>query len=395
MADNPQIDLVFQGQCPDCAERVAEMPQALPAVGDDFDWNVRDFDSFRRFLLEELAARFPARTRWTPADVEVALAEVLAFALDQLSDALDRVAAEGVLATARRPESVRRLLNLIGYDALALANAERNNFFNHPVTPGDTRTPEQRFEQFWSDNPAEMEAARITGPREIHTQRRMVTLDDYVTRLEEHPLVLRAQSSSAWSGSWTRVQVAVINWQRHALDETGVVFPGDLWTEVANFYTERGLDAPNLSALTTLRSVLMPYIDAYRMAGQEVVLLDAVEVGILISLSIEVDANYFQSEVRRAVEQALGTGPGGFFEPGRLQFGEDLHAGDLFQTLMSLDGVDNVCLNRFKRMGDQYPDEADFGRITLSGLEVAICDDDPQHPERGYYRLKLGGGRKG
>lgn len=397
MADNPDIDLSFEGKCPDCGQRTVDLPEALPSVGDDFDWNVRDFDGFRRFMLEELAARFTQRNRWTAADVEVVLVENLSFALDQLSDSLDRVAAEGYLETARRPESVRRLLKVIGYDALGLAKRMGEAPFDGESGSGsgDTRTDEERFDQYWLDNPAKMEAARLKGPREIQTQRRMVTLNDYMTRLEEHPAVLRAQAWSEWGGSWTVIQVATVNWQRHTLDEEGLVFPDDLWEEIEDFHSELGLRLPDRSSQPTLRALLNPFLEAYRLCGQEVILRDAVEVGILLSLSVQVDSNYFQSEVRRAVEKALGTGPGGFFEPGRLRFGEDLHAGDLYQTIMDLDGVDNVCLNRFKRLGDRYPDQSDLGRIVLSGLEVAICDNNPAKPERGYFHLSLRGGRKG
>jgi hypothetical protein len=136
-------------------------------------------------------------------------------------------------------------------------------------------------------------------------------------------------------------------------------------------------------------------LEKWRMAGQEVVLEDAVPVAIKMFISIRVQENYFQSEVRNAVRQALGTGPGGFFEPGRLGFGEDLYASDVFQTLMSLDGVENVCLNRFKRLGDSYPDQTDTGRIPLEGLEIAVCVNDPGRPERGYINLTLTGGRRG
>jgi len=109
MAESPKSELVFEGRCPDCAERRVELPAPLPETGDDFAWLVRDYDSFRRFMLEELAGRFPERTRWTAGDLEVVLVEALAAVLDQLSDMTDRVAAEASLETARRPESVRRL----------------------------------------------------------------------------------------------------------------------------------------------------------------------------------------------------------------------------------------------------------------------------------------------
>src|SRR5262249_2378191 len=81
--------------------------------------------------------------------------------------------------------------------------------------------------------------------------------------------------------------------------------------------------------------------------------------------------------------------------PGRLRFGEDLHASDLFQVLLHLEGVVNVCLTRFKRVGNQYPDHSADGLIRLEGLEIAVCDNDPRRPSRGFYRLQLHGGRRG
>jgi hypothetical protein len=345
-------------------------------------------------MLQELAARFPERQRWTPADVEVALVEVLAAVLDQLSDMLDRTAAEGYLATARQPESVRRLLKLIGYDALTLAQNLNQPPFDKTPHVSDSRTPEQRFDQYWQDNPQKMEVARVAGPRSIHTQKRIVTVDDFVTRLEEHPLVLRAHAWEEWGGSWSLIQVAIIPWQRLKLDDPSN-YDDEVWAETEQFHDERGLFLPERSAQASVRTILRPYLEAYRMSGQEVLLREAEEVGIQIFISIQVDSNYFQSEVRRAVEHTLGTGPDGFFEPGRLRFGEDLWASDLFQWVMALDGVDNVCLNRFKRIGDRYADMAETGQIKLEGLEVAVCDNDQANPERGYIRLSLNGGRKG
>lgn len=391
MAENPQITLEFAGRCPDCAERQVSLPPALPEVGDDFDWLVRDFDSFRRFMLEELAARFPERTRWTPGDLEVVLVEVLAAVLDQLSDMADRVAAEALLETARRPQSVRRLLSLIGYDAVTEAGLADD--------PGGAVTPpskEEKLEQLWHANASLMALAKREGPLAIHTQRRMVTVADYAGRLVDHPLVLRAYGWEEWSGSWNRLRVAVVLWKDHSLDAEDVPFSLQLKDEVARLHQKNHLPAPLWEPETpTIRTLLRPYLECFRMVGQDVVLQDAEPVGLKMFLSIRVRENFFQSEIRHAVEQALGTGPGGFFEPGRLAFGENVYASDIFQTLMALDGVDNVCLNRFKRFGDQYPDQANSGEISLEGLEIAVCDNDPSHPERGFFNLKLSGGRRG
>jgi hypothetical protein len=391
MAENPQTSLRFVGRCPDCAEQQVQLPPALPELGDDFDWLVRDYDSFRRFMLEELAARFPERTRWTSADMEVVLVEALAAVLDQISDMLDRVVAESYLETARRPETVHRLLALIGFDAATAAG----------LTDEDSSTPnaqskEQQLEGLWRLNPTLMEAAKREGPLAIHTQRRMVTVDDYAARLADHPLVLRATAWEAWRGSWTVLHVAVVLWEEHQLDDEALIFPDDLQGQVGAFHKLNLLPEPVWEPDSpTLRALLRPYLDAFRMIGQEVFLQDALPVGITMAISIRVAENFFQSEVRHAVNQALGTAPRGFFEPGRLDFGEDVYAGDIFQTLMVLDGVENVCLNRFKRVGDQFPDQANTGVIPLDGLEIAICDNDPARPERGFFNLKLNGGRRG
>ena len=392
MADNPKTRLSFEGRCPDCAERQIDLPPPLPVVGDDFDWMVRDFDSFRRFMLEELAARFPERTRWTPADMEVVLLEVLAAVLDQLSDMADRVVAEAFLETASRPESVRRILGLIGYDAATAAGLVDDS---SDMENGETR--EEKLERLWRQNRVLIDMARQEGPRAIHTQRRMVTVEDYANRLKEHPLVLRAHAWSEWSGSWTTIRVAVVLWNDSLLDQDELDYPIELQGMVNNFHFKQGLwplvwepESP-----PTIRTALRSCLDAYRMLGQEVVLEDVLPVGIKMSLSIRVADNFFRSEVRHAVQDALGTGPGGFFEPGRLGFGEDLFAGDIFQVVMSLDGVKNVCLNRFKRFGDHYPDQADTGQIVLEELEIAVCNNDPANPERGFYNLSLHGGRKG
>ena len=469
MAQTPVAKLTFNDSCSDCGTREVQLPEPLPAVGDDFDWLLRDYDGFRLFMLEELAARFPERRRWTPADMEVVIVETLAVVLDQLSDMLDRAQAEAFLASARRPESVRRLLAMIGYDAVALAReaakipdatppavesddqkrtrltvfhsalqrfgADYQSIIDSELTPAqqlhlkdfilnlatiDTavlnsvqhfldnapqfveRARHHALERYWTLYPHAMDTARSAGPRAIHTQKRMVTVKDYAELMEDHPLVMGAHGFSRWTGAWTTICVVVIMTNNILLDQplSAVTVGGAeafaiLTDAVDDFFRHRDLEPPEWPASPTPRTVLRPYLDAYRMAGQEVYLHDAEPVGITISLSVRVAVNYFQSEVRRAVLDALGTGLGGFFAAGRLKFGQDLHASDVIETVMALDGVQSVCLNRFKRLGKRFPDRSDDGRIQLDGLEVAVCDNDPLRPERGSLRIVMHGGQRG
>jgi len=474
MADTPQPTLIYAEGCGDCGYRDIRLPEPLPPLGDDFDWLVRDYDGFRLFMMEELAARFSERRRWTPADLEVVIMECLAVVLDQQSDMLDRIFSEAFLETARQPASVRRLLKLIGYDATQLApqeaaipdavpplnetDAQRRQRLqrfhtalflygsDYATELGELSSAEQAIvqqfvaasdsvanadlgavqkfldeaplfvqrarnaalERYWELYPRAMDAARAAGPHAIHTQKRMVTTADYGERLEDHPLVNRAHASLSWSGSWSTIQVAAVLLNNLPLDaeiSTDNLGPpgapvtaetlASLRAAIDAFHRGVGLNEPDWTLNPLPRTLLRQYVDAYRMAGQEVFLLDAVPVGINIAMSIGVNANYFQSEVRRGVMARLGTGIGGFFAPGRLSFGEDLHAGDLIEAVMALDGVEAVCLNRFKRVGKRYANQADAGRIELGGLEIGVCDNDPSRPERGYLQLTLNGGRKG
>ena len=392
MAEAPEIKLHFRGSCPDCGIREVILPPQLANVGDNFDWLVRDYNGFRIFMLEELAACFPERKRWTPADLEVVLVEVLATILDQLSDMADRVAVEAFLETARRPEAVRQLLDFIGYDAVAIARAKDQ--IDDSLKGNDAV---KALEDYWRTDPYAMEQARRAGPWEIHTQKRMVTSDDFTDRMRNHPLVVNAHAWTEWSGSWFTIRLAVIAWDNNELDATDLKYPKDLKDEIINFHQGIGITAPSLEVekLPTVRMILKPYIDGFRMAGQEVIMQDPEYVGIYMSISVKVGPNHFQSEIRHTVAQVLGHGPGGFFEPGRIGFGEDLYASDVIQSLMMLDGIEHVCLNRFKRLGSQYPDRSEAGFIPLDGLEVALCNNDADEPSGGYYRIELHGGCRG
>lgn len=400
MAERPPAPVRFDVEgCPDCGARVAAIPPALPPVPDDIDLRARDYDDLRRVMLEDLAARQPSRTTWSPADEEVVLVEAIATMLDELSDMADRTVAESYLDTARRPASVRWLLGLIGVPAarealaagaLGITEAEvaRRSTALHV---DEDVILDVHLDRYWFQHPEAMDAARAAGPGRIREQLRMVTVSDAAERLEDHPLVARAAARFRWHGSWPRIIVAlVLNERGGTLDR--VSLPGaHQQREIAAYHERFGLPEPDwaLSGITA-RGILRPYVEHLRQVGTEVVLDDVVEVPVMVALSIEVATAYWRTEVVEAVRSCLGSGPHGFFRPGRFAIGEDLHTSDLLEEVATIDGVASICVNRFKRRGDRFPDRTADGFIPIDDLEVPTLG-----PGDSGLRLTTHGGRVG
>ena len=402
MAELGDPTLEFSGGCPDCGERLANLPLPIPGVENDFDWRTRDYDSFRLFLMQEMAHRFPDRRRWTPADVEVVLAELLAAALDRTSHALDAIQAERYLETARRPQSVRRLLKLIGFDAVERTDPAILDAL--PPAPDDQdETPEEQLERYWRLDPAAMESARVLGPKLTGEQRRMVTLADHEELLVEHPLVARARARLVWTGAWTTILVSTLLEDDRKLDESlhqgapigpeghPSELPTSLWRQIVDYHRQERMPLPSITETLTPRRLLRVLVERYRMVGSEVFLEAARSASITFTLSIRVKRGYFRSEIRQALAQAFSSDQDGFFEPGRLGFGADVFASDLIERAMTVEGVEVACLNRFQRVGP-YPDRTAAGVIEIADDEFALCLNDRAAPENGSYRLVVRGG---
>lgn len=110
------VDFSFKVECPspfDC-ERDCKCPARVhdaPAI----DYLAKDFDGFRRTMLERMALLAPRWTERNPADVAVTLVELLAYVADELSYRQDAVATEAYLDTARSRVSLRRHARLVDY----------------------------------------------------------------------------------------------------------------------------------------------------------------------------------------------------------------------------------------------------------------------------------------
>jgi hypothetical protein len=111
-----RVDFSFKVDCPselDC--RVEH--ECPPELHDEpeIEYLAKDYESFRGLMLDRMAAIMPAWRERNPADVQVALVELLAYVGDHLSYFQDAVATEAYLGTALKRPSVRRHARLLDY----------------------------------------------------------------------------------------------------------------------------------------------------------------------------------------------------------------------------------------------------------------------------------------
>ena len=367
--------------------RVENLPEQLPGCPDDFDWKQRDWDSFRFAMLSDLKRAFPQRTEWSVSDLETVLVEILGFGLDMLSDKADRIMNESFLETANDPDRIKLFTDFLGYNPYTR------------LSPDVTDVAD-----FWRSNPYDMNLARRYAPTEIVSRERMVTPDDYARTLSLHPLVEQCLVSLTWDGSTQVITAALILSGGLTLD-TAIDAHGtadDLQSEIAAFH--KALDfsvqnsgiywMPDLTDGVTPRMLLDRYVNLYRMAGQKVELEDARQVGIDLALHVTIQPNFYCSEVMYEVKGIMNDEPGGFFEPGRLRFGQDVTIGDVMEWVMAVDGVANVRADRLKRSGN-CPDLTASGVIALKTNEYAVIRNSLGVPPVGQLTLTFSGGIKG
>jgi hypothetical protein len=118
------VEFSFKVDCDEDLDCRVETECELPPVPQPhLDYLAKDYASFRRLILDRLAVIMPGWTERNPADVGVAVVELLAYVGDHLSYQQDAVATEAYLGTARRRPSVRRHARLVNYAMHDGANA--------------------------------------------------------------------------------------------------------------------------------------------------------------------------------------------------------------------------------------------------------------------------------
>ena len=118
------VEFSFRASCPvDLTSTRRDDEPRPPEGGPTIDYLAKDYASFRRLLLDLLPTLNPRFVERNPADVGIALVELLAYAGDRLSYFQDAVANEAYLETARSRISLRRHARLVDYRVDDGANA--------------------------------------------------------------------------------------------------------------------------------------------------------------------------------------------------------------------------------------------------------------------------------
>jgi hypothetical protein len=206
------------------------------------------------------------------------------------------------------------------------------------------------------------------APEAFRTQERAVTPEDYAAVTERHASVQRAASTFRWSGSWHTVFLTV--------DRKG-------GGEVDTKYEQ------------TIRD----HVERYRMAGYDLEVEGPRYVPLELGMTVCVKQDYFRGDVRAALVRVFSRGwlPDGrpaVFHPDNFTFGQPVYLSALYEAAQVVEGVASVVIETFRRLHappDSKPLEE--GVLTLSRLEVARLDNDPNFPERGVLKLSVGGGK--
>ncbi len=215
-------------------------------------------------------------------------------------------------------------------------------------------------------DPESMEQVRQYAPQAFRVQQRAVTEDDYAAVAQRHPGIQRGAATLRWTGSW---YTAFVTADRQA----------------------------GLPVDPRFEEEMIAHFERYRMAGFDLEIDSPQFVSLDLALHVCVKQGYFQSSVKKALLDVLGSrdlpiGTRGFFHPDNFTFGQPVYLSRIYRAAMQVDGVASVEVLRFQRWGRAPNRESKDGLLTLGRLEIARLDNDPNFPERGRLELVMGGG---
>ena len=216
--------------------------------------------------------------------------------------------------------------------------------------------------------PESAEDIRRDAPEAFRIQERAVTPADYAEVTERHPSVQRAAATFRWTGSWYTVYITV--------DRKG-------GGEVDDVY----------------KQTILNHVERYRMAGYDIEVNGPSYVSLNLDMTVCVKPDYFRADVRAALMRIfsrgwLADGSPALFHPDNFTFGQPVYLSKLYDAAQSVPGVASVVINNFQRLREPLDIKPLVdGILPIGRLEIARLDNDPNFPERGVFKLWVGGGK--
>jgi hypothetical protein len=216
-------------------------------------------------------------------------------------------------------------------------------------------------------DPETADQIRRRAPQAFLTQQRAVIMTDYESVAESNAFVRQAVASMRWTGSWYTVFIAA------EPEISGQQTGGQLTT------------AQQKSVQST--------VEGFRLAGHDLQLDSPEYISLEITLQICVDPDYFNRDVQQALQQALGSGPSGFFSPANFTFGQTVYLSPLYAAVRAIPGVNAVTATTFQIQGVNDTTYLASGEIPLGPLQVARLENNPSFPDHGQLTFIMEGGK--
>jgi len=216
--------------------------------------------------------------------------------------------------------------------------------------------------------PENMEDARQKAPNAFRVQERAVTEADYAEITGRgDPGIQKAEARFRWTGSWHTVFLAV--------DRTGGKLVDDNY-----------------------KHLIRDRMEPFRMAGYDLEVEEPDYVSLEIEMQVCLEPDYMRADVKAELldvfsNRALPNGKRGIFHPDNFTFGQTVYLSPMYAAAQAVAGVASVVFNVFQRQNKPDKKPLDQGKLCLSQFEIARCDNDPDFPEHGVFRLIMGGGR--
>jgi hypothetical protein len=214
-------------------------------------------------------------------------------------------------------------------------------------------------------DPEDMEHIRQYAPFAFQSQLRCVTESDFGDMAITDPAIQAARGTLRWTGSWYTAFVSI----EPAATETPAL--------IGN----------------TLRRMNM-----LRMMGTDVAVEGAIIVGLRIEFNICVAADHFQGDVYETLMTIFVSGnqcngQAGLLNAKNFTFGQTIYASPLIAAAQAVEGVISATLTVLERMDNPSINSAAQGYLAMGRLEIARCDNDPNHLDHGLFLLHLYGGK--